>query len=62
MTRRPGLPLPANIVRLALERGCRVVPGGGMAVYQAVRAFEYSTDHTPDADRMLLRHFEELTR
>lgn len=54
-------PLETELVRVARERGCRVVPGGGMAVFQAVGAFEYFTGRTPDADRML-RHFEELTR
>ncbi|MFZ2530209.1 MAG: shikimate dehydrogenase [Rhodococcus sp. (in: high G+C Gram-positive bacteria)] len=54
-------PLETELIALARSRGCRVVPGGGMAVFQAVGAFEYFTGHTPDADRML-RHFEELTR
>ncbi len=53
-------PLETELVRLARERGCRVVPGGGMAVFQAVGAFELFTGHPPDADRMLA-HFSELT-
>jgi shikimate dehydrogenase len=52
-------PLETELVRLARARGCRVVPGGGMAVHQAVGAFEYFTGRTPDAERMT-RHFEEL--
>ena len=32
---------------LARERGCRVLPGGGMAVQQAVGAFEYFTGRPP---------------
>jgi len=54
-------PLETQLVRLARERGCRVVSGGGMAVFQAVGAFELFTGRSADADRML-RHFEELTR
>jgi shikimate dehydrogenase len=54
-------PLETELVRLARSRGCRVVTGGGMAVFQAVGAFEYFTGRQPDADRMV-RHFEELTR
>jgi len=53
-------PLETELVRTARARGCRVVPGGGMAVHQAVGAFEYFTGRAPDADRMA-RHFAELT-
>ena len=53
-------PLETELIRLARSRGCRVVPGGGMAVFQAVGAFEYFTGRPPDAERMV-RHFEELT-
>jgi len=53
-------PLETELVRLARSRGCRVVPGGGMAVHQAVGAFEYFTGRAADAARMT-RHFEELT-
>jgi shikimate dehydrogenase len=53
-------PLETELVALARERGCRVLPGGGMAVHQAAGAFEYFTGHTPDIDRMS-RHFKELT-
>jgi len=54
-------PLETQLIALARSRGCRVVTGGGMAVFQAVGAFEYFTGCTPDAERML-RHFDELTR
>ena len=54
-------PLETELVALARARGCRVVSGGGMAVFQAVGAFEEFTGRTPDAERMI-RHFEELTR
>jgi shikimate dehydrogenase len=53
-------PLETELIALARARGCRVVPGGGMAVQQAVGAFEYFTDRPADARRMF-RHFEELT-
>jgi shikimate dehydrogenase len=54
-------PLETELVALARERGCRVLPGGGMAVHQAASAFEYFTGQRPDVKRML-RHFQELTR
>jgi len=53
-------PLDTELIRAARSRGCRVVPGGGMAVHQAVGAFEYFTGRVPDAERMA-RHFAELT-
>ena len=53
-------PLETELVALARARGCRVVPGGGMAVHQAVGAFQYFTGRAADAARMT-RHFEELT-
>jgi shikimate dehydrogenase len=53
-------PLDTELVRLATDRGCAVVPGGGMAVFQAVGAFELFTDRRPDPERML-GHFAELT-
>jgi shikimate dehydrogenase len=53
-------PLETELVALARERGCRVLPGGAMAVQQAVGAFGLFTGRTADAARMT-RHFEELT-
>jgi shikimate dehydrogenase len=53
-------PLETELVLRARDRGCRVVTGGGMAVHQAVGAFEYFTGRVPDAERMG-RHFAELT-
>ncbi len=53
-------PLETELLALARSRGCRVVPGGGMAVHQAVGAFEYFTGRVADPRRMT-RHFEELT-
>jgi len=53
-------PLETELVRAARERGCRVLTGGGMAVFQAVDAFRLFTRREPDADRMLA-HFATLT-
>ena len=53
-------PLETELVTTARSRGCRVLPGGGMAVQQAVGAFEHFTGRSPDASRMM-QHFEELT-
>lgn len=52
-------PLETELVRTARGAGCRVLDGGGMAVYQAVDAFRLFTDLEPDADRMLA-HFTTL--
>ena len=45
-------PLETAFLREAKARGCRVVDGSGMAVGQAVRAFELFTGVTPDSDAM----------
>lgn len=45
-------PLETAFVELGRQLGCRVLPGGGMAVYQAVRAFELFTGIKPDAEAM----------
>ncbi|SOC48225.1 shikimate dehydrogenase [Rhizobium subbaraonis] len=54
-------PLNTELLVEARRRGCRTLDGGGMAVFQAVKAFELFTGIEPDAARML-RHFKELTR
>jgi shikimate dehydrogenase len=54
-------PLETELIGLARDLGCRVLPGGGMAVGQALGAFEHFTGRAPDAARMA-RHFAELTR
>ena len=46
------LPLETELLREARRRGCRTLGGEGMAVFQAVRAFELFTGLTPDVDRM----------
>lgn len=64
---RPGLwvadivyrPLETELVRTARGLGCRVLDGGGMAVFQAVDAFRLFTGVEPDADRVLA-HFQTL--
>lgn len=53
-------PLETALLRAARERGCRVLDGGGMAVFQAVGAFRLFTGLAPDAGRML-RHFAEMS-
>lgn len=53
-------PLETELVTAARARGCRVLTGGMMAVFQAAHAFRLFTGHTPDARRML-RHFDELS-
>ena len=45
-------PLETELMALSRDKGCRVLPGGGMAVYQAVRAFELFAGIKPQADAM----------
>jgi len=52
-------PLETEFLRAARRLGCRTLPGGGMAVFQAVEAFRLFTGIAPDAARML-RHFESM--
>lgn len=54
-------PLETPLVRAARAIGCRVLDGGGMAVFQAVDAFRLFTGIEPDGERML-EHFAELSR
>ncbi|GAA4115065.1 shikimate dehydrogenase [Nocardioides fonticola] len=54
-------PLETELIRAARARGCRTLPGGAMAVGQAVDAFALFTGRRAEADRMA-RHFAELTR
>jgi shikimate dehydrogenase len=53
-------PLETALLASAKKRGCRVLNGGGMAVFQAVEAFRLLTGATPSAERMLA-HFGRLT-
>lgn len=45
-------PLETELLRHARMLGCRTLSGEGMAIYQAVRAFELFTGIQPDVDRM----------
>ncbi len=53
-------PLQTSLLKLAKAQGCRTLDGGGMAVFQAVAAFELFTECKPDAARMR-RHFDLMT-
>jgi len=48
-------PLNTELLQQARERGCRTLHGGGMAVFQAARAFRLFTGVEPDVERMLAR-------
>ncbi len=52
-------PLVTELIATARALGCRTLTGGGMAVYQAVDAFEIFTGRAPDAERMFA-HFQAL--
>ena len=52
-------PLETALLRTARAKGCRTAHGGGMAVFQAVHAFQHFSGLTPDADRMLA-HFGRM--
>jgi len=52
-------PAQTELVRRARAIGARVMPGGGMAVFQAVEAFRLFTGLVPDAERMR-RSFQEM--
>jgi shikimate dehydrogenase len=54
------VPLETALLAAARRRGCRVLDGGGMAVFQAIGAFHLFTGRAPDAERMLA-HFQRLT-
>ncbi|GAA2423195.1 shikimate dehydrogenase [Streptomyces glaucus] len=46
-------PLETELLRTARARGCPVLDGGGMAVFQAADAFRLFTGREPDTARML---------
>lgn len=46
------VPLETELLAAARAAGCRVLSGLGMAVFQAVRAFELFTGQRPDPSRM----------
>ncbi|MFZ7091125.1 shikimate dehydrogenase [Primorskyibacter sp. 2E233] len=45
-------PIETQLLREAKAKGCLVMNGGSMALYQAVRAFQLFTGQTPDVDVM----------
>lgn len=55
-------PLETALLKLARERGCQVLDGGGMAVWQAVGAFELFTGRRADSQRMEQRFRDMITR
>lgn len=69
---RPGMwvadivyfPLETELLSAARQLGCRVLPGSGMAVFQAVRAFELFTGRRADPVRMKAAFdaFDEIPR
>ncbi|HLX01259.1 MAG TPA: shikimate dehydrogenase [Trinickia sp.] len=52
-------PIKTELLKAAEALGCRTLTGGGMAVYQAVDAFEIFTGIAPDAERMF-QYFQTL--
>jgi shikimate dehydrogenase len=53
-------PLETALLAAARRIGCRTIDGGGMAVFQAARAFELFTGATPNAERMLAQFHDKL--
>jgi shikimate dehydrogenase len=53
-------PLETEFLRAARDRGCQVLDGGRMAVFQAADTFRLITGREPDPERML-RHFDAIT-
>lgn len=53
------VPLETELLVLARAKNCRVLPGGGMAVFQAVKAFEHFTGMPANTERMLA-HFLDM--
>lgn len=53
------MPLVTQLLAEAAKKGCQVLPGGGMAVFQAVGAFRLFSGLDPDPARMSA-HFNEL--
>ncbi|MBB3945143.1 shikimate dehydrogenase [Rhizobium skierniewicense] len=53
------MPLMTALLAAAALKGCKTLPGGGMAVFQAVGAFRLFSGREPDPARMSA-HFREL--
>lgn len=54
-------PLETKFLLAARDRGCRVLDGGRMAVFQAADTFRLITGREPDPARML-HHFDAIAR
>lgn len=54
------VPLETPLLAAARARGCRVLDGGGMAVFQAADAFELFTGRKPDIERMRAGFLRDL--
>ena len=50
-------PEETALLRAARRAGCATLAGAGMAIAQAIRAFELITGRPPDAEHMA-RHFQ----
>jgi len=50
-------PAATALIAAARAAGCRTLPGRGMAIHQAVRAFEFFTGRPPDPEAMAA-HFD----
>jgi shikimate dehydrogenase len=50
-------PAETALLRRARAIGCRTLSGAGMAIFQAIKAFELFTGITPD-QRAMAEHFE----
>jgi shikimate dehydrogenase len=46
------VPLETELLRVSRAKGCQVLDGSGMAVFQAVGAFEYFTGLPANPERM----------
>lgn len=55
------VPLMTELLTKAKAKGCAILTGGGMTVFQAVGAFRLFCGYEPDSQRMSA-HFAELTR
>jgi shikimate dehydrogenase len=49
-------PAVTPLLHAAASQGCRTLPGAGMAIFQAVKAFELITGIAPSVEAMT-RHF-----
>ena len=55
------MPLVTELLATARRQGCRTLDGGGMAVFQAAKAFKLFFDVEPDIARMLRRFHSRLS-